>query len=158
MTSRRRIFPKLRQIVSFYNILLLSKFEVNLMFQTEVISLRINGGVLYRTFKPPVRAVFQLNIMVFFAQHSKKRQNCTFPKDFSKKHSKSAKIQFFQTLRYNTQHHWYANHLVQLKRLFVEIVDLIKKHISCVEKWKSSKIRAKIAKIGFAKPRRRHFW
>ena len=102
MTSRRRIFPKLRQIVSFYNILLLSKFEVNPMFQTEVISLRINGGVLYRTFKPPVRAVFQLNIMIFFAQHSKKRQNCTLPKDFSKKHSKSAKIQFFQTLRYNT--------------------------------------------------------
>ena len=60
------------------------------------------GGVLYRTFKPPVRAVFQLNIMIFFAQHSKKRQNCTLPKDFSKKHSKSAKIQFFQTLRYNT--------------------------------------------------------
>ena len=58
--------------------------------------------MLYRTFKPPVRAVFQLNIMIFFAQHSKKRQNCTLPKDFSKKHSKSAKIQFFQTLRYNT--------------------------------------------------------
>ena len=37
MTSHRPIFPNLRQIVSFYNILLLSKFEVNLMFQTEVI-------------------------------------------------------------------------------------------------------------------------
>ena len=75
VTSRRRIFSKLRQTVPFYNILLRSKFEVNLMFQTEIMAICVQSSSKhvfwhFLTFCRKMHEIWHINSHNFRSTHS----------------------------------------------------------------------------------------
>ena len=75
MTSRRRIFSKLRQTVPFYNILLRSKFEVNPMFQTEIMAICVHSSSKhvfwhFLTFCRKMHEIWHINSHNFRSTHS----------------------------------------------------------------------------------------
>ncbi len=72
-----------------------------LMFQTEVIRDKKPCGVVLH-FQTARQGCFSIKYYDFFCPTFEEKTKLHTSKDFSKKHSKSAKIQFFQTLRYNT--------------------------------------------------------
>ena len=75
VTSRRRIFSKLRQTVPFYDILLRSKFEVNLMFQTEIMAICVHSSSKhvfwhFLTFCRKMHEIWHINSHNFRSTHS----------------------------------------------------------------------------------------
>ena len=77
VTSRRRIFSKLRQTVPFYDILLRSKFEVNLMFQTEIMAICVHSSSKhvfwhFLTFCRKMHEIWHINSHNFRSTHSVK--------------------------------------------------------------------------------------